>query len=47
MVDAASEWVIEHVEVQTYDVISLLDYDATDVQMEGPHYKRAVVCRSY
>lgn len=35
MGDDAEEWLIEHVSSQNYEVISMLDYDATDVLMEG------------
>jgi predicted nucleotide-binding protein len=37
MADASGDWVIEHVTEQTYDVINSLDYDATDVQFDGPN----------
>jgi predicted nucleotide-binding protein len=37
MADASGDWVIEHVTEQTYDVINSLDYDATEVQFDGPN----------
>ncbi len=36
MVDASEDWAIEHVEGDEYFVVSLFDYDATDVEMLGP-----------
>jgi predicted nucleotide-binding protein len=36
---ASEEWAIEHVQEQQYDVFSLLDYDASDVEMSGPNVK--------
>lgn len=37
MADASEDWAIEHVKDQTYDVVSLLGYDAKDVVFEGPN----------
>jgi hypothetical protein len=37
MADASEDWAIEHVEEQQYDIISLLNYDATDVEVWGPN----------
>jgi hypothetical protein len=36
MSDADREWTIEHAGEQLYDIISLLDYDETSVNMWGP-----------
>jgi hypothetical protein len=37
MADASEDWAIEHIAEQQYEIISLLNYDATDVEVWGPN----------
>jgi hypothetical protein len=37
MADASTGWAIQHIEWDKYQITSLLDYDATDVELSGPN----------